>query len=980
MRCRQLYIRRLFLIFISSLIGLSLGPYPVEMVQAQSSSIAPTVVHADERGLSLVWSLPDYTVDPTTVDDQLYTRIEMAGLKLSAEPGRPEVPVYSGLIGLPADGEAQLRLLEVRQETVNLSQSFLPAPVPEPVQLALVEPDKLPAAGPTTRTPDQVTYYRNRFFPAEVASLGPSEQMRDHRLARLTINPVQVNPVTGQAKILRLVRLEVVFSRPGRVVKQAADTTLDQALQASLLNPAAIAWRSQAGADKLGRAVERANENVTKVVVNQAGLYALSSSDLEAAGWPVSSLDPRTFKLYYGYPRQEVAIWVEGEADGSFDPADRLLFYAAGNFNRYSPVEVYFLHYGGAEGLRMTNRSADPAGLAGGSVWRSSQAEVNRFYDSLYAGRDGDRWFWDNLRQPDDLSGSYTLWLDGPQTNGPNAELTLWLQGYTSVAAVDPDHRVAVSFNGVALGEVSWDGGLAIEQTFSLPGAILQAGANQVELSLPGTGHLVEGTWLDAIEVVYPANQAGMGQLALRGQAGQRAYTLAEVTANPSLLFDISIPMAPQRLFGYSLAGGSLSWGDDDAEIARYLVAGPDQLKTPYTISPAKTFTDPAGGADYIIITHPDFLDAVAPLAAHRAAQGLRTVSVDVETIYDVFGTGRIEPEAIKTFLGHAYHNWAAPAPLYVLLVGDGSYDFRHYSGWNPAMFLPPYLAEVDPWVRETAADNRYVTVSGDDALPDLLIGRLPVNSPAEARTVVNKIISYEVNPVPGGWNARHLFVSDDKEGYDPDFHHSANLAYDQLAPPFIGRRLYLNEQPSQQAYLYTDPAVLRTDFINQVNLGAGVITFHGHASWHQWAAEAIFRWSLTAADNDVDSLANQGRLPVVLQMTCFTSYFHHPEYPTMDESLLRLAGGGAIAIWGSTGLGVATGHEVLQERFYEEILQENPADLGTIFLAGKLAVYASGFNRDLIDTYTLIGDPALHVDTTIVPFSSHLYVPLVFR
>ena len=47
--------------------------------------------------------------------------------------------------------------------------------------------------------------------------------------------------------------------------------------------------------------------------------------------------------------------------------------------------------------------------------------------------------------------------------------------------------------------------------------------------------------------------------------------------------------------------------------------------------------------------------------------------------------------------------------PLYVVLVGDGSFDPRQYRADSPPTFIPPYLADVDPWAGETAADNRYV-------------------------------------------------------------------------------------------------------------------------------------------------------------------------------------------------------------------------------------------------------------------------------
>ena len=52
-------------------------------------------------------------------------------------------------------------------------------------------------------------------------------------------------------------------------------------------------------------------------------------------------------------------------------------------------------------------------------------------------------------------------------------------------------------------------------------------------------------------------------------------------------------------------------------------------------------------------------------------------------------------------------------------------------------------LPKVDPWILETASDNRYVTVSGDDNLPDMIIGRLPVTTEIETSAAVSKIIDH---------------------------------------------------------------------------------------------------------------------------------------------------------------------------------------------------------------------------------------------
>ncbi len=954
------------------------------------SSPEPVVLESNENGLHLAWAPPAYGLTELEVEGVTYSQIQMPATTPSAQPGYPELPLCSSLIGLPATGGAQLRLVEVEREVVQLPHPPLPAPVPQPLTAALIDSGHTPpTAGPALRRPDPASYAADSFYPATVAELGPVQQVGRQRVARLVLYPLRVNPVTGQMEVIRHLRLEIDFDQPasigGDLGGQAGSTPFGQALAATLLNPQAGRWAGPApepalGAESMG---PLSTEQTVKVTVEQAGLYALTYQELAGADLPVGTLDPRTLQLSHGWPRQEVAIQVEGENDGQFNSGDRLLFYAEPAFSRYGTEDLYFLSYGQGSGLRMDSRPANPTGPAG-VAWRTSLAAgTNQFYDSHYPGHDGDHWYWEKLSQAEKTEATYSIELEAPLTTGPNALLTLRLESYTDPVQ-DPDHRLAASVNGLPVGEQTWNGAQAIEATFSVPAAGLAGGTNEVQLSLPGlSGITVEATWLDSIALTYPIGQGGDFQLIFQGEAGQKSYSLAGWPSNNLKVYDITDPVRPRFLTGHTIAPNgptySLTLGDAETTPARYLATPQTQIRSPGSIRPLNLFNDPPGGADYIIITHPDFAGAIDPLATYRAAQGLRVVTVEVQAIYDTFGPGRMDPAAIKRFLHHAYTTWAPPAPTYVLLVGDGSYDFKNHSGYNPQTFIPPYLAPVDPWWGETAADNRFVTVAGEDPLPDMLIGRLAVNSPAETATVVDKIIQYESNPTPGGWNVRHLFVSDNPDSAG-NYHSDADQGYNQLQAPFVGQRFYYGS--GSEPHIYDNVDTLRTTFLNTFNQGAGLVIFHGHSSWLQWAVEGILRYYPYpySGPNDLTGIHNQYRLPVVLEMTCFTGSFHIPYNDTLDESLLNLTGGGAVGVWGSTGLGISTGHVSLQTGFYRTIQAQGQPELGAAALAGKMELYGTGFHQDLLDTFTLFGDPALKMNFTPVPFSNQRYLPIVFH
>src|SRR5690606_24642898 len=86
------------------------------------------------------------------------------------------------------------------------------------------------------------------------------------------------------------------------------------------------------------------------------------------------------------------------------------------------------------------------------------------------------------------------------------------------------------------------------------------------------------------------------------------------------------------------------------------------------------------------------FLEALEPLLEHRRGQGMRTIAVSLQQVYDEFGYGRQSPQAIRDFLEFAYKQWREPRPSFVLLVGDASCDVNDYTGSPNQNLLPSQL------------------------------------------------------------------------------------------------------------------------------------------------------------------------------------------------------------------------------------------------------------------------------------------------
>lgn len=704
------------------------------------------------------------------------------------------------------------------------------------------------------------------------------------------------------------------------------------------------------------------------------------------------------------YLDEPIAIDVTGAADGRFDPGDLVLFYAEPYTGRYMTHNVYRLTWGGEPGLRVAARDAAPASsLAPTSViTQTARVEYNWLYYAEYDLPADHDHFFDNplyVFAPPGLptaSVTYTLPLDDVVTAGA-VRLAAALHGGKEQAA-DPDQSVAIHLNGHAAGVYQWKGRVLHALTTTLPAAWLDATTNQVTLEaalaqLPSlTTYWVNPDWValsypalaDAeedrlyIEGLYieeppaltyrlylPLVMGGGG-----GAAAGRAHQVAATgfTAPDVRIYDVRDPQHPVRLTGARAtpdgATYTLQFGDPLAETGSYWLATDAGLLAPAGIAAdaPSAWRTPDHAADYIAVVHPLLWDAIQPLLDHRAAEGLRVAKVDVQDIYDEFSGGRVDPEAIRQFLAYAYHHWnpdQAP-PTYVLLVGDGHYDFKNARGTNLPNLIPPYLLPLDPWIGETAADNRFVSADGpEDYLPDMAIGRIPARNPADVTAVVDKILAYENIAADGPWQSRITFVADDYANAAGNFHELSDDVRLSFVPAnYDTPRLYYRLDETLDT-----AAEMRSAILGAFNDGALLLQWFGHASRTRWGAGSVDMFNTT----DVPELAANTVWPFTASYACWSGYFinmstsgGYGSVQTLAEQLLLTPGRGSLADFSPSGQHLGWDLLILDRGLTKALLQDRQPRVGLAVDAAKLYFYAnSGWAHDVIDTQILFGDPA---------------------
>jgi hypothetical protein len=344
--------------------------------------------------------------------------------------------------------------------------------------------------------------------------------------------------------------------------------------------------------------------------------------------------------------------------------------------------------------------------------------------------------------------------------------------------------------------------------------------------------------------------------------------------------------------------------------------------------------------ADWIVIAPRAFLPAAEPLVARRVDQGLTTRAVGFEEITEEFGHGQPSAEAIREFLRYAFHAWAQPSPRYVLLLGDSSYDPRNFTGSSKPSPLPSLWTKTSYlW---TVSDPQLAAVNGEDALPDLAIGRLPAATVEEATSLVQKLLAWEESGQ--GLSGAALLVAD-----NPDLAGDFEANARDVAQSFLpgrSRLLLLREQGSGT----------RAAIRDALDSGLSLLSYVGHGGAAVWASENVWNsW-------DAVSLQAQSRQPLLLTLNCLNGYFVAPAFDSLSESLLKAEGRGAIAAFSPSGLSLDGPAHQYHRALMAEFTSGKHARLGDALLAAQRAYAETGLMPELLAIYHLFGDPASRI------------------
>ncbi|MDZ7372177.1 MAG: C25 family cysteine peptidase, partial [candidate division KSB1 bacterium] len=373
--------------------------------------------------------------------------------------------------------------------------------------------------------------------------------------------------------------------------------------------------------------------------------------------------------------------------------------------------------------------------------------------------------------------------------------------------------------------------------------------------------------------------------------------------------------------------------------------------------------------ADYIIITYDDFHQQALQLESLREnwnpKDRLETEVVNYSDVINEFGWGQPEPAAIRNFLAWAQDHWGNPR--YVLLIGDGHYDYKNLLRQNAPNLIIPFETEGTSENNTRTTDDWYTYTRGENAGMQMAIGRLVVQSVEEAQAVINKIVQYETNPDYGEWLKTITIVADDEytERSDNETIHTEQA--EKLAENYVPDLLHV-----KKIYMINYPAIKTAsisgrekpkatlELLEQINRGSLIINYIGHGNDELWAHERVLMRS-----RDLDKLRNGRRTALWVAATCEFAYWDQPRQQSFAEDILNAAGRGAVAMISSSRLAFSDQNAAFNYQLYRELFRDYERSgltqrLGDAVMLAK----AVQWDKHNAEKYALFGDPAMRLCT----------------
>lgn len=743
--------------------------------------------------------------------------------------------------------------------------------------------------------------------------------------------------------------------------------------------------------------------NWYKIAVKDPGVYKIDIPFLNRMGINTNNLASNSIRLYGNGGQmlpeanalsriddlQENAILTADGGDGILNGNDYILFYAPGpdqwvkdsldskfshKKNLYSDSSYYFLTIGGS-GKRIQNTINN---FSPNITVTSFSERYFHELDTVNFLTSGKKWYGEEFENAPgkSLTRSFDVTIPGIQTNFP-----LTLVSNCIARSVGGGSNFDVRINNQPAGQIvvlpvtraTLD--LFAQQSMAVmatnvaqPNVVVQYNYNQGSFNAQG--------WLDWFELFCRRNLSfsGSDQVLFRDwqSVGNNVgeFIISNATA-AARVWDITDPLAPVQM-QTNMVNTDLHFVNDCSKLREYVAFNSSNFLTPTPVGnvPNQNLHN-SSPVDLLIITYPAFLLQAQRLAQfHQQKEKLRVLVVTTDQVYNEFGSGSPDPVTVRDFVKmyyDKYKNTTAGNIKYLLLFGAASYDYK-YRLKNNTNYVPAYESDIslDPLSTYTS-DDFYGFLDDDEDINsgtiagnlDIGIGRVPAVSNGDAKSFVDKVITYTGSQSFGPWRNNMLFIADDG---DNDLHlQDAEVitgTVGSVTPVFDLQKIYLDAYKKESGAGGSSYPQVNEAINNQVFNGTLIWNYNGHGGARRLADETILDQSI------INSWKNPNKLPLFITATCDFAPYDNPGVNSIGVNLLVRPATGGIALMTTTRAVYASSNRIMNNNYLQISLQADAngkyKTLGDAVRDAKNYTYQ--VSADIVNNrkFTLLGDPAL--------------------
>jgi hypothetical protein len=755
-----------------------------------------------------------------------------------------------------------------------------------------------------------------------------------------------------------------------------------------------------------------------KIPVTQRGIYRLTYQELQQAGLPLATIDPRRIQIFHRGVEQSIVV--AGEGDAFFNETDYIEFYGQGNdgtldaelyrpaeaqphkyFSLFSDTTYYYITWRLDNGLgkrMLTVTEANTNNLPAESFhWEekllvlTNEYDAGKHYPEYLSTAEGEHSFydygegWTGARKNKFESVDYALsGLSNVATGGPKPKLEVLVAGRNNYP-----HNVEI-FAGATTSSLRSLGNLTFQKhgnsklTTTIDLADITLGSLAVRMRVNGLADAnPDAASVSLVRLLYPQQWNMEGNtLKLFGldapAAGQRYFEIANPVTG-TVLYDITNENAPRRITA-SLTNGRLAATVSNATA---ILANAGFASVKGTISKVSFRNFSALRPTYLIVSHPmlrkpagDVSDPVQAYAAYRAsAEGgnYDTLIVNIDQLYNQFSYGEYTPLAITRFVRWMFKS---AKPEYLFLIGRGiSPEYVRFGadrsttwvGGREGVSAPTdKIYDLVPAIGRPGSDFLYSdAVSGQELVPALATGRISALTPQQVVNYLAKVKEHEQVSPDAPWRKNILHLSGGKTSYEVS---TFKTYIDIYKATVTGKYFGGSVQSVSKA---TGDEVEKINISQQLNEGVALTTMFGHSGRNVNDIEIGY------VSTEYLNYQNKGKYPFIVVNGCQSGDVFNLEYTYAEDWIMRKPDKGAVAWIAHASAGYDRELHAYSDILYR-IMFSDSTMLGKPF--GKVQQQTIREYVDLMkdnplglihaEQIILQGDPAV----TLVPFTKPDY------